>query len=197
MTTGTSDPEIINGTGGADQINGFGGADTINGGNGFDTLNGGGGDDSLGGGSGGDSLYGGNGHDELNGGFGNDTLSGGNGADALNGGAGDDVLYGGNGDDLFTIDGAFAGNGVDTIMDFDVGRSLRRMTFDDSIELLNVGGKHVSFVQTLTDVELYFDGELVAVFQGSEGVLDAHDLFAVTVASGDAPLDITVVDLVI
>ena len=81
----------------------------FNGGNGKDTLIGTGGNDRMSGGNGADELYGGDGDDTL-GGDGSD-----NGPDLLDGGLGNDILTGGLGPDVFVL---AAGNGTDTITDF-------------------------------------------------------------------------------
>lgn len=51
---------------------------------------------------------------------GNDTIAGGSGADIITGGTGDDLLTGGDRDDRFDY---VAGDGLDTITDFNVGNS--------------------------------------------------------------------------
>jgi len=167
-------PNTIIGTGAAEKLSGAGKNDTVSGNGGNDTLNGR------------------NGHDDLDGGAGDDTLNGGNGADRLHGGTGDNILIGGNGDDSFLFDGNLAGLSFDTVMDFDVDRQLRSMTFDDGIELVNVGGKAVRFQQNGDDVELYVDNIIMAVFNGSHGALLAADLLAATTVIGAAPTSLTV-----
>lgn len=87
---------------------------------GNDTLIGGSGADRLYGEAGGDSLIGGAGNDTLEGGTGNDTLDGGSGNDTIIGGLGDDLLVGGDGDDVFLY---VAGDGLDTISDFNLGNT--------------------------------------------------------------------------
>jgi hypothetical protein len=77
-----------------------------------DVINGQGGDDILRGLSGDDILRGGNGDDILIGGRGDDTLRG---------GLGDDRLIGDQGGDIFVL---AAGEGTDTIQDFQVGQDL-------------------------------------------------------------------------
>ncbi|RKQ73502.1 S8 family serine peptidase [Oceanibaculum indicum] len=77
------------------------------------------GHDALTGGAGADLLEGNKNADTLVGGLGDDTLRGGKGHDRLDGGGGNDVMHGGLGENIF----AFAdGSGIDTIMDFGIGR---------------------------------------------------------------------------
>jgi Ca2+-binding RTX toxin-like protein len=112
--------------------------DIINGGEGDDWIGGGGcdfliqlsgrflwdrdGNDRFDGGAGNDELYGYGGNDELKGGSGDDRLDGGRGNDILIGGTGLDTLVGGFGIDTFTINAI--GEGLDTILDFEVGIDL-------------------------------------------------------------------------
>lgn len=157
-------------------------------------LSGGGARDRLEGGLGDDQIFGRNGSDFLLGGGGNDEIFGGNGADFLFGGEGSNILIGGNGDDIFRIDGSLAGVAFDTISDFDIGRNLRAMTFDDTLELVNVGGLDVSFVQAESAVELFIDGELRALIKSSGDGLLAADLLAATRIVGDPPASIEAFD---
>lgn len=106
------DIENIRGTGGADDIRGDGAANRFRGEAGDDILEGRGGDDNL---------QGGLGKDILNGGAGADFLDGGLGDDELTGGANDDFLRGGVGGDKFIFN---AGDGTDTIEDFQVGEDI-------------------------------------------------------------------------
>ena len=167
-------PNNISGTGADEKLGGAGKSDTIAGNGGNDTLKGR------------------NGHDDLDGGAGNDTLDGGNGADTLHGGEGSNTLIGGNGDDTFRFDGNLAGSSLDTVMDFDVGREMRAVTFSDNIELTNVGGKAVRYQQNGDDVELYVGNILMAVFKGSQGALNAADLLAATSVVGELPASLGV-----
>ena len=131
---------ILFGTGGADRIEtgdtrdlvfGLDGADTIAGGAGADRLFGNAGDDTLAGGIGTDGLFGGSGADVLDGGRGNDRLVGGSGDDDLTGGIGNDVLLGGTGADTFVFDPSRAGEGRDTIVDFELGTDRIGLAVDD------------------------------------------------------------------
>ena len=83
----------------------IGGNDTINGGSGDDRIGGKGGNDALFGEEGDDNIWGDDGDDLLRGGLGNDTLTG-------------DDFSGGQGADTFVL---AAGEGTDTIADFEVG----------------------------------------------------------------------------
>lgn len=184
---GANGRDILRGGRGNDRLDGGNGNDTLRGGRGNDRLLGGNGHDELDGGSGKDLLDGGNGNDALAGGKGDDTLEGGNGDDVLRGGEGDDQLKGGQGNDIFVIDGNLAGLSFDTITDFDVERVLSTGTFNDRIQLENVGGRIVAFVQAGDSVELHVDGELMAVFRAFFGDLSASDLLAKVDIVGDAP----------
>lgn len=119
--TGGNGNDIIGGGAGNDTLRGNDGDDTIYGGSddGNDTIDGNAGNDTIYGGDGVDTLDGGDGDDLIFNGAGNDTgVNGGNGNDTLWGGAGNDTLTGGADDDTF---GFIAGNGNDTIADFEFG----------------------------------------------------------------------------
>lgn len=105
---------------GDDLLFGEGGNDGIGGDDGNDTIDGGDGNDSIGGGVGSDVVLGGTGDDAIGGDSGNDTVDGGSGNDAIEGGTGNDSLIGGSGNDTFTYN---AGDGNDTIADFNTGNS--------------------------------------------------------------------------
>ncbi|MGF1478496.1 MAG: phytase [Cyanophyceae cyanobacterium] len=130
---GDESDESLSGSGSDDLIAGGFGNDEIDGGDGDDVLRGDrnsrspggtmGGDDTLIGSAGDDRLGGKGGNDDLFGGAGVDTLYGDDGDDLLRGGAGDDILQGddfsgGEGSDTFVL---AAGEGTDTIVDFEVG----------------------------------------------------------------------------
>ena len=125
--------EVIYARGGDDTAAGGLGDDLIFGNTGDDILRGDrnerapggsvGGDDILYGGAGDDRLGGKGGNDTLYGDEGNDLLWGDDGDDFLRGGLGDDTLYGddfsgGQGSDTFVL---AAGEGTDTIVDFELG----------------------------------------------------------------------------
>ena len=127
------DIDLISGLDGNDTIAGLDGDDKIFGGNGNDVLRGDLNSRSPGGTDGGnDTLFGGAGNDRLGGKGGNDLLLSGSGDDLLYGDDGDDVLVGGLGNDTLQGDDfsggegrdvfvLAAGEGTDTIIDFEVG----------------------------------------------------------------------------
>ncbi len=85
------------------------------------------GTNSLWGGAGNDRIFGGLGSDRIDGGAGDDTLHGGAGNDLIAGGAGTDRLVGGAGRDTFVfkqVSDSRAGDGIDRIMDFQIGQDL-------------------------------------------------------------------------
>ena len=94
-------------------------ANIINGNNGFDTIYAGEGNDAVRGGADSDLIYGG---------LGNDNLFGDTGFDVIFGGAGNDKLTGGGDADVFVF---CAGDGSDTILDFEAGV--------DKVDLTNFG----------------------------------------------------------
>ena len=99
------------------------GDDVILGGAGNDRIGGKGGDDLLFGGEGDDAIWGDDGDDVLRGGLGNDTLTG-------------DNFSGGSGADIFIL---AAGEGMDMIMDFEVGIDLIGLADGLSFEDLSLG----------------------------------------------------------
>ncbi|MEL6939723.1 MAG: calcium-binding protein [Cyanobacteria bacterium J06598_1] len=132
-TTPGTTPEMadIVGTDGDDTLAGGDGAQIIDGGAGDDILRGDnnsrsagnsvGGDDILFGGAGADRLGGKGGNDTLYGGDDDDMLWGDKGDDLMFGGLGNDTASGGQGADTFVL---AAGEGTDTITDFEVGTDL-------------------------------------------------------------------------
>ena len=139
---GTSEDDVIIGTEENEFIDAMAGNDLVAGGFGDDEILGGDGDDILRGDrnqvspqtglDGGDDLIrGGNGSDRIGGKAGNDSLFGDAGDDRIWGDDGDDLIRGGLGDDILTGDGASgegsdvfilaAGEGTDTIADFEIG----------------------------------------------------------------------------
>ena len=97
------------------------GNDWLTGTNGDNVLDGGGGNDALSGNDGNDTIFGQAGTDVIFGDAGNDSLWGGSGTDLIYGGAGTDSLSGGLGGDHFrfyALTDSRAGDGIDTIMDF-------------------------------------------------------------------------------
>ncbi|NJL86170.1 MAG: hypothetical protein HC886_09605 [Leptolyngbyaceae cyanobacterium SM1_1_3] len=141
--TGTDGAETLVGTDMAEVIDALGGDDLVAGGLSADFILGGDGDDVLRGDrnsrstqdglpGGDDIIYGGAGNDRIGGKAGNDLLYGDEGDDTLYGDDGDDILYGGLGNDILVGDNfskgsgsdtfvLAAGEGTDTILDFEVG----------------------------------------------------------------------------
>ncbi|MBF9036352.1 hypothetical protein HKCCE2091_19100 [Rhodobacterales bacterium HKCCE2091] len=151
--------------------------------------------DLLLGGQDNDTLKGANGADELYGGSGDDEIYGGNGADTLSGDKGENILVGGNGSDTFVINAAIAGQGHDTIMDFDLDRQNRRMTYSDSLEIKNVAGATIVFQETAGgDVVVEIDGFVVATIKGSEGPIEVEKLLAATEFTGGSPASVSLLD---
>lgn len=124
ILNGTSDNNVLNGSLGNDQIFGGAGDDILRGdqdsrssqGNagGNDLIRGGAGNDRIGGKGGNDRLFGDAGDDQIWGDDGDDLLRGGLGNDTLTG----DDFSGGQGADTFVL---AAGEGMDTIVDFEMG----------------------------------------------------------------------------
>ena len=130
--------------------------DILSGLKGADTLIGNAGDDRLKGGKDNDQLLGGDGNDRLLGGAGDDLLDGGNGDDLLNGQSGTNQLVGNDGADIFVLN---AGDGLDTIQDFEDGR--------DRLELgrgLSFGS--LAFSQTGNALEIASGTDILASLQG-------------------------------
>jgi Ca2+-binding RTX toxin-like protein len=166
--------DTLDGMDGDDDLNGLRGNDTLDGGTGHDTLSGGSNRDRLYGGRGRDLLDGGRSRDVLDGGRGDDTLYGGDSRDALYGNLGDDLLFGdagadrltgnegadtltgGAGPDLFVFK---AGDGVDTITDFEDGVDrIRIVTGAASIGDLTITDLGADTRVTFADVTIVFSG---------------------------------------
>ncbi|MGF1524669.1 MAG: alkaline phosphatase D family protein [Leptolyngbyaceae cyanobacterium] len=183
LVEGTDDDDVLAGNTGADRLLGLAGDDTIAGGLGDDSILGGEGNDVLrgdrnqrqpGGTVGGDDVIaGGAGNDRIGGKAGNDTLLGNEGNDQLWGDDGDDVLRGGLGDDTLTGDdfsgGAgsdtfvlAAGEGTDTIVDFEIGTDLIGLTAG-----LGVG-------------DLSFSGNVIELGAETLAILNGVDTTALT-----------------
>jgi serralysin len=131
LLRGDDGADIILGGAAFDDINGNMGDDILAGGDGDDWVAGGKDNDNLDGGAGSDVVYGnlgddwcdgGIGDDQVRGGQGNDILVGREGNDWLSGDRGDDLIYGGLGADTFH---AFAGVGLDIVMDFNLAEGDR------------------------------------------------------------------------
>ncbi|MFB0610731.1 M10 family metallopeptidase C-terminal domain-containing protein [Aurantiacibacter poecillastricola] len=132
------------------------GDDTLMGRDGDDVLRGENGDDTIDGGAGDDEIHGANGNDTINGGAGRDTIFGGNGDDTINGGAGNDLLRGGGGSNTFVFD-TFDGS-YDKVNGYNAKK--------DSIEIDSDGS--AAFRDVKGGTELYVDGQLVAMFNGTK-----------------------------
>ncbi|GAB4146616.1 MAG: hypothetical protein Fur0046_24610 [Cyanobacteria bacterium J069] len=186
---GTNDADELVGGDGRDVIVAFGGDDTVAGGLGNDILYGGAGDDLVRGDrnvsdaqngepGGDDILYGGAGNDRLFGKAGNDMLYGEAGDDLLIGDDGDDLLWGGLGNDTLIGDNfsggsgintfvLAAGQGIDTIVDFHVGR--------DKIGLAEgLSFSDLFIAQSGSSTLIALDEEILAVVNG----VDAHSFSA-------------------
>ncbi|MEM9090651.1 MAG: spondin domain-containing protein [Cyanobacteria bacterium P01_F01_bin.53] len=158
--------DVIDAGLGDDTVEGGGGNDTLAGGLGNDTVFGGTGDDIIRGdlndrnpqvGVGGDDiLYGGAGNDAIGGKGGNDQLFGDDGDDRLFGDDGDDLLRGGLGNDFLQGDdfsggsGAdtfvlAAGEGTDTIVDFQLGTDFIGLAGGISFGQLTFSGQQIRF----------------------------------------------------
>ncbi|NJO52241.1 MAG: phytase, partial [Leptolyngbyaceae cyanobacterium RM2_2_4] len=162
---GTADDEVLNGFGGNDVIAGGLGDDIIYGGVGNDVLRGDrnfsgtggntGGDDIIYGGAGRDRIGGKGGDDKLYGEAGNDHLFGDNGDDLLRGGLGNDRLTGGRDRDTFVL---AAGEGTDTIRDFEVSKDRIGLVGDLSFGQLSV-------VQSGQNTRILFGEETLAILR--------------------------------
>ncbi|TCP44298.1 Hint domain-containing protein [Rhodovulum marinum] len=186
LVYGGDDNDSIEGGFDADTLFGDEGNDTVIGGEGSDLVEGGGGDDflvggylptdayffdmpdagdavtnndrdTIQGGAGNDTIYGYDDADSLSGDDGQDVLFGGADDDTLTGGLGDDALTGGEGDDRFVY---VAGDGADTIADFNAGAS---GTLDDGI------GTNNDFI----DLSAFYDNlQQLYADQADDGVLN-------------------------
>ncbi len=141
VLTGNDSDNLIAGGLGNDDISGGGGDDVLRG-----DLNsrssGGtvGGNDTLRGGAGNDRIGGKAGDDELFGDEGDDLIYGDDGDDLIRGGLGNDLLFGddfsgGSGADTFVL---AAGEGTDTIIDFEVGTDIIGLADGLTVEDLTV-----------------------------------------------------------
>ena len=182
------DINLISGRGGNDTIAGLAGDDQIFGGKGDDVLRGDLNSRSPGGTDGGnDTLFGGAGNDRLGGKGGNDLLLGNSGDDRLYGDDGDDVLVGGMGDDTLQGDDfsggqgrdvfvLAAGEGTDTIVDFEVGTDFIGVNRFISFEDLTISGAN----DALISFRNFRGEETMAIVQGvSPSSLNALSFFTV------------------
>lgn len=156
---GTVSNNIIAGGLGADIIAGGDGDDILRGDlNSRDSQKGIGSDDLIFGGAGNDRIGGKGGNDTLFGDAGNDMIWGDDGDDLIRGDLGNDILVGddfgrGNGADTFIL---AAGEGTDTILDFEVGTDLiglDGLTFADlslgqsgDAAVISVGNEELAFL---------------------------------------------------
>ncbi len=169
VVVGTEANETLQGGNGEDTVAGGLGDDVVLGNDSDDVLRGDlnsrspggndGGNDTLSGGAGNDRIGGKGGNDVLFGGEGNDSLWGDAGDDLLDGGLGDDQLFGGEGSDQFVL---AAGNGTDTIADFETGV--------DAVLLESIAVKQLALTQVGSNVEINLldTSELLAIVTGVE-----------------------------
>ncbi|MBE9063540.1 S-layer family protein [cf. Phormidesmis sp. LEGE 11477] len=165
--------DIIAGQLGDDTISGGGGDDVLRGDRnsrksqagkpgGDDVIFGGAGNDRIGGKSGNDSLFGDEGDDAIWGDDGDDFLRGGLGNDRL---VGDD-FSGGSGSDTFVL---AAGEGTDTIVDFEIGIDLIGLADGLSLGALTFEGNSI-----------LFEDETLAILQGVDATsLDGSSFLSV------------------
>ncbi|MGF1491151.1 MAG: esterase-like activity of phytase family protein [Microcoleaceae cyanobacterium] len=176
VIVGTDADEVLVGTDNNDTVAGGLGNDEIDGTAGDDLLRGDlnqrssgedGGDDIINGGDGDDQIAGKAGNDELSGDAGDDEIFGDQGDDLLSGGEGDDILHGDSGNlfggaDTFVL---AAGEGTDTIVDFEIG-----------IDMIALEGL------TFADLELTSENSSVRVVQGEETLAKVEGVDALTEA---------------
>ena len=154
---GTEAGETIAGDSNNTEIFGYGGDDILRGEGTRVSGNSDGGDDIIHGGDGNDRIGGKGGNDELYGDEGDDSIWGDDGDDLIRGGAGNDILIGDNfsggvGADTFIL---AAGEGTDTIIDFEVGIDL--------IALADLTVSDLSINSIGNDTEISFNGEILAI----------------------------------
>lgn len=196
---GGSGADLIRGGNGGDVVWAGSWADTIEGRSGNDTLGGGWGNDGIWGGGGHDVIYGGRGPgadhvaggagrdtvfsgagtDTIHGGGGGDLIFNGPGSDRVTGGAGNDTIWGGPGGDTLT-GGAnadefrfVAGNGTDTITDFDPGTDM--IVF----EIAGIGFGDLEVSDTATGVDIAYGGDTISLQGLSNSDLGAEDFLFV------------------
>lgn len=176
------DVDTIEGDDGNNDLTGGRESDAINGGLGDDDISGGRGDDTLMGGEGDDNLSGNRGFDLISGDQGDDDLYGGRDDDTLMGGEGDDILVGGKGNDLLTGDAnsdlfvLAAGDGTDTVTDFNLDADFIGLSGDLSFEALvieqGVGDQLTDTLVTVADTN-----ELLAILNGVQADSLTSSLF--------------------
>jgi Ca2+-binding RTX toxin-like protein len=165
------------------------GSDVIQGGAGNDFIYGeaslGDGDDYLYGYGGNDHLEGGNGNDTLYGGAGHDVLLGGDGQDRLDGyatsGVEYDTLTGGANSDTFVLGGywgvSYQGNGHATITDWDASADYVEIL--GSTDQYSLGALSYNVGGQATDTTLYYQSDLIAIFQDTTDVNFNRDFLSV------------------
>ncbi|MEO0533887.1 MAG: cadherin-like domain-containing protein [Cyanobacteria bacterium P01_A01_bin.123] len=191
--SGDGGDDTLNGDGGNDTINGGDGNDTINGGDGNDivdaginddVVNGGAGDDVINGAPGFDIVFGGAGNDQVSGGGQNDTLSG---TDSTAAGAGEvDVLNGGGGSDRLIlgdeVQAYYITNGDSDYVQID--------GFSSNQDIIQLHGEATdySLSQSGPDVEIRYNGELVAILTNQTGTdLDLNATYFEYVMAANTP----------
>ncbi|MEL7463558.1 MAG: M10 family metallopeptidase C-terminal domain-containing protein [Pseudomonadota bacterium] len=162
---GGAGDDFMGGNRSDNELTGGRGTDALFGFAGRDTLIGEAGGDYLEGGRGADTLRGNGWHDELQGGHGWDVMFGGGGDDILIGGMGNDKMRGGAGADRFEF---AAGDGMDRILDFEVG-----------VDLIDLTALNASFGDLLIEdraegARVFADDVTIRLMR-----LDADDLSAV------------------
>jgi|GEM_PF-398616 hypothetical protein len=167
---------------GDDVVNGLGGNDVIYGDEGNDFLVGD--DDGLSTLNNDDIIYGGADNDVISGKVGNDTLWGDDGNDQIVGDEGNDYLRGGNGNDVLIGDNfssvggvdtfvLAAGEGTDTIVDFEIGTDVVELAGGLTPEILTIE-------QVGADTAVSVNGEVLGIFSGiNAGTLTAANPFVV------------------
>jgi Ca2+-binding RTX toxin-like protein len=145
-----------------DEMYGGEGNDYFYGLGGQDKLIGNRGNDYLDGGDGGDVLRGGAGSDTIYANVGNDIIFGGGGDDILYGGTGNSTLSGGRGSDLFALT---AGEGVSTIINFDINVDLLGLTDGLTFEQLAIA-QGTSGDEFFTQLSVASSGDLLATLSG-------------------------------
>ncbi|MEB3278647.1 MAG: FG-GAP-like repeat-containing protein [Lyngbya sp.] len=170
---GSTEDDVIQGLEGDDVLAGDLGNDLIEGGDGDDLLRGDLNNRSPGGSDGGnDTLIGGKGDDRIGGKGGDDELFGGEGEDQLFGDDGDDLLRGGLGSDTLTGDDSSGGEGmdtfvlaegegIDTIVDFELGIDLIGLAEGITPDQLSITANG-------NDTEISLGDNVLAVLSGVE-----------------------------
>jgi Ca2+-binding RTX toxin-like protein len=176
---GSTEDDVIEGLEGDDVLAGDLGNDLIEGGDGADIIRGDLNDRSPGGSDGGnDTLIGGTGDDRIGDKGGNDELFGGEGEDQLFGDDGDDLLRGGLGNDTLTGDDSSGGEGVDTfvlaegegidtIVDFELGIDLIGLAEEITADQLSITANG-------NNTEISLASDVLAILNG----VDASDFIA-------------------